>query len=56
MIANEEVVKNGRQIPDKVVSGVNSPLEIPVVASVWPENHQIVTLLKCIYLSSSESV
>jgi hypothetical protein len=26
-----------------------------VVASVWPESHQIVTLLKCIHLSSSES-
>ena len=25
MIANEEVVKNDRQMPDKVVSGVNSP-------------------------------
>ena len=31
-------------------------MEIPVVASVWFESHQIGTLLKCIHLSSSESV
>jgi hypothetical protein len=32
-------------------------MEMPVVASVWCESHQIGTLLKCIHsLSFSESV
>jgi len=45
--ATEKVFKNGRQIPGK---------EISVVASAWSESHQLVTLVKNVPLSTSESV
>ena len=51
-LTTEKVFINGREIPDKVVSVL-----LPGgAASVRSESHQIGTLLKCIHLSSSESV